>query len=929
MTYVGEWTFLGNLGDVCVVLAFAAALLSFISYGISGNNGSQSWRDLGKWSFRLHSFSVLAVIGILFVLLLNHRYEFAYVSKHLNNEMPMRYILSCFWEGQEGGFLLWMFWHVILGNVVIQSSGDWQARVMTIFALVQFILASMIQGVYFGDYQFGLNPFLLVRELPENISQSWTLSATYLQDFPQFQDGRGLNPLLQNYWMVIHPPTVFLGFASTLVPFAYAVAGLWKKQFTEWMKPATPWAFFGVMILGLGILMGGAWAYEALSFGGFWAWDPVENSSLVPWILLVGGAHLMLVNRRKPTSLFTAFFLIMGTFVFTVYSTFLTKSGILGDTSVHSFVDSGILPQLLVFQLSAVAMAVYFFQPTMRLKLIYLGSSLLALFIGASVDGVKMTMAFLVFSGVWLLASYVWYFPKQKTEENLWSREFWMFIGSLIFMVSAIQITWQTSIPVFNTFLKPLAGLLQHGYEATNWSWMQELSLANLAPKKDVELAYHKYQVPLAFLAILLIATTQFFKWKNTKIKDVLKKLLRSFVISVVVSGVLLYFYPFEVKEFPLVALLFACVFAIVANFDYLFAIAKGKFQSVGSSVAHIGFALVILGALISTGKKEFVSQNQIGDIRSLNQEMDNREDMLLLQGDTLPMGEYFVNYRDRYTKGNNLMFEVDYFKREPIQYKEGEYVYRRGMLFRCMQDHLSTPEFDVEQYEKYWSIVPNPTESQITSARPWKNGQPGEELFTLEPRIQLNEIMGNSPEPDTKHYLGRDLYTHIKWGRVEAPKADENGYLDGKSHNVQVGDSILVSNIMVRVDSLSGVPLEERSRFGVFDDDIVVRAGLTISQGDSSRVVEPLYIIRGTTKVPDLVDVDDWDLKFRINEFSPNTGSVNLTIWEHESIRRDFIVMQAIVFPQINILWLGIIVMTLGTGLAVVHRITQRKRKA
>jgi cytochrome c-type biogenesis protein CcmF len=128
---------------------------------------------------------------------------------------------------------------------------------------------------------------------------------------PTFQDGKGLNHLLQNHLMTIHPPTLFLGFASTLIPFAFAIAGLWKRDLKGWMKPAIPWAFFGVMILGTGILMGGAWAYEALGFGGFWAWDPVENASLVPWLTLVGGAHLLLINRRKPISAFTTLLLIL------------------------------------------------------------------------------------------------------------------------------------------------------------------------------------------------------------------------------------------------------------------------------------------------------------------------------------------------------------------------------------------------------------------------------------------------------------------------------------------------------------------------------------------------------------------------------------------------------------------------------------------
>jgi len=927
--YIGEWIWASHVGNFLVVLSFVAAIVAFVAYAIGGSKTDDSWKLLGRKAFRLHTFSVIGVIAIMFIILMNHRYEFAYVSKHLNNAMPMRYILSCFWEGQEGSFLLWIFWNIVLGNVVIMSAGRWEARVMSIFGFVQLVLSSMILGVYFGDYQFGLNPFLLVRELPENIGMPWTYSATYMQDFPKFQDGRGLNPLLQNYWMTIHPPTVFLGFASTLVPFAYAIAGLWKKEYTEWMKPATPWAFFGVMILGLGILMGGAWAYEALSFGGFWAWDPVENSSLVPWVILTAGAHLLLVNRRKNTSLFTTFFLIMMAFVLTVYSTFLTKSGILGDTSVHSFVDSGILPQLSVFQLLAIGMMVAMFVADVRLRLAYIAMSIAMLVIGASVDGVNMTMAFIVVSAGWLIYAYRAYLPKQKTEEELWSREFWMFIGSLILMVAAIQITWQTSIPVFNTFLEPLAPLLTDLYRATGWDFLPKLAKANLAPVKDIELAYHRFQVPLAFLFVTLIAVTQFFKWKKSNIKDVLKSLLRSFLISVVISSVLLWAYPFGWEDFPLIALLFAAVFAICSNFDYIIKMRKGKFLDRGASVAHIGFALVMLGALISTGQQDFISKNQIGDIRSLNEELDNSEDILLLQNDTLPMGDYFISYVDRYQKGIHLNFVVDYFQREPIQYKTGDIVSHRGMLFEAIQDHEAASQFGIEDVDKNWRFIPIPNPRQTAAAKKWKSGTPGEKLFSLEPNIQLNEIMGNSPEPDTKHYLGKDLYTHIKWGRITPPETDEQGYLEGKAHNVTPGDSILVSNVMVAIDSLSTLPISERERYGVFDDDVVIRAGVTLSQGDSTKLVEPLYIIRGTMVVPDLVEVDDWGLKMRINSFNPQTSELNITLWEHESIRRDFIVMQAIIFPQINILWAGIIIMTLGSGMAVFHRIRNRKRKA
>ncbi|MDP4828103.1 MAG: cytochrome c biogenesis protein CcsA, partial [Flavobacteriales bacterium] len=383
ITYVGEWTLASNLGQAMIAMGFVAALLGFIGY-LKGSlgDGDAGWLKFGRRAFIVHGVLFFAVIALIFALIANHRYEFQYVWKHLNNAMPMRYIFSCFWGGQEGGFLLWMFWHIVLGFLLIRKKGKWEGPVMTIFSAVQASLACMLLGVYFGDYQIGLDPFQLLRNEPDNIGLPWTKNADYLTAFKQFQDGRGLNPLLQNYWMTIHPPTLFLGFASTLVPFAFAIAGLWKRDFTGWIKQALPWTFFGVMILGTGILMGGAWAYEALSFGGFWAWDPVENSSLVPWIVLVAGAHLMLINNRKPTALFSMFLLLTLSFVLVVYSTFLTKSGILGDSSVHSFVDSGILPQLLIYLLLFVGVMSAMFNKNIKQRFMYAAANLILLVVG-------------------------------------------------------------------------------------------------------------------------------------------------------------------------------------------------------------------------------------------------------------------------------------------------------------------------------------------------------------------------------------------------------------------------------------------------------------------------------------------------------------------------------------------------------------------
>jgi cytochrome c-type biogenesis protein CcmF len=929
IVYSGEWYWAATLGRVLVALGFAAALLGFFGY-LKGSlgNGDKGWMRIGRMAFLTHAFSFLAVIVLIYVLILNHRYEFQYVWKHLNNTMPLSFQVSSFWGGQEGGFLLWMFWHIVLALVLVRASGRWEGPVLTVITAVQAFLASMLLGIYFGDYQFGLDPFLLMRESTTNITLPWTRNPDYLS-LPQFTDGQGLNPLLQNYWMVIHPPTLFLGFASTLVPFAFAVAGLWKKDYIEWMRPATPWSFFSIMILGTGILMGGAWAYEALSFGGFWAWDPVENSSLVPWIMLVGGAHLLMVNRVRMTSLFTTFLLIMGTFIMVVYSTFLTKSGILGDTSVHSFVDSGILPQLLVYLLTFAALGALMLIGNTKERWMFTGLFLAMFFIGVIAAPLEMIILFCVVVLWLMIRGYRTYIPKQTKEEALWSREFWMFIGSLVLLVSAIQITAQTSIAVFNKLLEPFSGMFASLHTSTNMEFFKALSEHSFAPSKDIDQAYHLWQIPLAFIFITLIATTQYLKYKDTNFKAFIAKISRSFLAAAVLLVLLLLSFDFAAHEFPRVALLFATLFAVTANADYLIQMAKGKWDKSGASIAHIGFALLIFGAVISTSQKDVISRNQIGDIRALNEELNNREDMLLMQGDTLPMGDYFVTYRDRYTEGIHVKFEVDYYQKMPKAYAEGDVVFFNNMFFECKEAHTAGRNFS-EHMDTHWLFIPIPNERHAREAQLWVSGNPGPFMFTLEPRIQLNEQMGNAPEPDTRHYWNRDLYTHLKWARLTPPETDEDGYLGGRAHDVHIGDSILVSNILVSVDSLSAVANEDKASYSLLDSDIAIRVHMTLRERGITKPIEPLWIVRDSLIVPDMNEVADWGLKFLVNRFEPTTQTINLTIWEHESIRRDFIVMQAVIFPQINILWLGCIIMIIGTTLSIRHRykLAQKAKK-
>src|SRR5438132_6269446 len=164
-------------------------------------------------------------------------------------------------------------------------------------------------------------------------------------------DGQGLNPLLQDPWMTIHPPVLFTGFSSLAVPFAIAMAGLVRRDYDGWIKVVLPWTVFSVAILATGFIMGGVWAYKVLGWGGYWGWDPVENGSLIPWLSNAALLHGVLVQRATGSLRRTNFFLAVTSYVLVLYASFLTRSGVLADFSVHSFVNLGLNGFLLSFLL--------------------------------------------------------------------------------------------------------------------------------------------------------------------------------------------------------------------------------------------------------------------------------------------------------------------------------------------------------------------------------------------------------------------------------------------------------------------------------------------------------------------------------------------------------------------------------------------------
>jgi len=320
-----------NLGFVLLIFVLTVSLiiLFFLARSASGN-----MFNLVTSRQLFYLTTILLFFALMFLLsaFLNDEFKYLYVYQNSSRSLPPIYKFAAVWAGKEGSFLLWAFILNITGVIVTRTEHKNENIIMAVITMTQiFILLLLIAE----------SPFRFIWDAyPEHFKAGIV---------PMDMDGEGMNPLLIDPWMVVHPPVLFLGYATATVPFGYAVAALLKKEYKEWIKPAYPWVLFSLVTLGVGIFLGGYWAYKVLGWGGFWGWDPVENSSLIPWLVVVALMHGMLIQKRKGSLVKTNLILAMAYFILVFYSTFLTRSGVLSNFSVHSFGAGGISGYLLYF----------------------------------------------------------------------------------------------------------------------------------------------------------------------------------------------------------------------------------------------------------------------------------------------------------------------------------------------------------------------------------------------------------------------------------------------------------------------------------------------------------------------------------------------------------------------------------------------------
>src|SRR5579872_228043 len=318
-----------NLGQLALAIALILALYSIAANLFGARRGATDLIVSARHAIWAMTAMVAIAAVSLWVGLLTSDFSMEYVASYSSTTLPTVYKITSLWGGQQGSLLLWTLLLTTFTSIVAfqnrRRNPEIAPYALAVLAGVAIFFLLMLN--------FVTRPFDLLAVRPA--------------------EGSDLNPLLQNYWMAIHPPSLYTGYVSASVPFAFGAAALITGKLDDsWIRTTRRWAIFLWFFLTLGNLFGARWAYEVLGWGGYWAWDPVENAAFMPWLLMTAYLHSVMIQERKDMLKVWNLALVGLAFCLTLFGTFITRSGVI--SSVHSFTQSGLGPFFLTFLLMVV-----------------------------------------------------------------------------------------------------------------------------------------------------------------------------------------------------------------------------------------------------------------------------------------------------------------------------------------------------------------------------------------------------------------------------------------------------------------------------------------------------------------------------------------------------------------------------------------------
>jgi len=321
---------IGALGTITLLVAFCVN-----AYALAASLVGQRQERPGmvrSGMYAAYAFSALMGLAssLIIYAFLSHDFTIKYVAHYSDLSMPFFYKITSYWGGLDGSLMFWVSVLSLFSTVAIKMNHKRHREI------IGYVIATIafVQAFFLAILLFNKNPF-----------------TTFLTEAPM--DGQGLNPLLQNYWMVIHPPSLYLGFVGMTIPFAFCIGALASGRLDDsWIHSVRVWVIISWFFLSLGLTLGGIWAYEELGWGGYWAWDPVENAGFLPWLTATAFLHSVMIQERKGMLKVWNVVLMVTTFFLTIFGTFMTRSGVV--QSVHAFGEDNQLAMLFILFMAAI-----------------------------------------------------------------------------------------------------------------------------------------------------------------------------------------------------------------------------------------------------------------------------------------------------------------------------------------------------------------------------------------------------------------------------------------------------------------------------------------------------------------------------------------------------------------------------------------------
>ncbi|MCA9875857.1 MAG: heme lyase CcmF/NrfE family subunit [Anaerolineales bacterium] len=313
-----------DIGYIALIMAFCVSIYAAFAAWYGNRIGKRAWVESGRNATVIVLPLVALSAGMLILSLLNNDFSVEYVWRVSSIDMPTYLKVTALWGGQAGSLLFWNFLMATFAMLVMARKWKQNLGLMPYVIIV----ISMTQVFFLGISAFIENPFTRLTMIPP--------------------DGNGLNPLLRHPGMIIHPPMLYLGFTGFVIPYSFAMAALISKQLDDrWIRNTRRWTLVAWLFLSLGLILGGRWAYDVLGWGGYWAWDPVENASLMPWLAGTAFLHSVMIQEKRDMFKMWNIFLVVLTYCLVILGTFVVRSGVI--SSVHSFAQSAIGPFFFAF----------------------------------------------------------------------------------------------------------------------------------------------------------------------------------------------------------------------------------------------------------------------------------------------------------------------------------------------------------------------------------------------------------------------------------------------------------------------------------------------------------------------------------------------------------------------------------------------------